>query len=87
MRDLREPALQGPDLAHCPQIAVVAHGIAAVCQRIGKYVQMDRPPVFFLPHTGVDGETGDGIAVVEVQQSGKFLRRLIAQPGLDGYRQ
>ena len=87
MADRRESGLQRPYLTDCPQVAIVAYRVPAFCQRIGEAVQMHRAPVFFLPHPGMDGETGDRVAVEKLQQSGKFLQRVIAQPSFDGYRQ
>ena len=45
---------------------------------------MNGASVEFLPHPWVDGQLPDGVAVENVQQRRKFLRRMHSQPGLYG---
>ncbi|CAN4033315.1 Tripartite tricarboxylate transporter TctB family, partial [Dysosmobacter welbionis] len=65
----------------------VAQGIPAALRRPGEPVPVHGPLVELLLHPGVDGEAGDGITVVNVQQPLELLRLLHPQPGLDGHRQ
>ena len=71
---------------HGHQIPVVAQGIPAALRRPGEPVPVHGPLVELLLHPGVDGEAGDGITVVNVQQPLELLRLLHPQPGLDGHR-
>ena len=82
-----KPSLHGPHFLNSPQIAVVAHRIFAGCQRLGKFLQMHRAAVLFVPHPGMDDQAGDRIPVIDLQQPPKFLRIGEAQPGLHGNRQ
>ena len=78
---------QGFNLFQRSNVSVVAQRIFAVFSGISEHLPIDTAVIKLLPHPGMDGQLLDGIFVIDIQNSGKLVRILDAQSGLDGNRQ
>lgn len=83
----REPRLKHAHGRGVKQVAVVAHGSAAVRERVGEHVEIRVPVVLVGLHARVHDQLTDGVVVIQLQQRGKRLRCRIAEPRLDRHRQ
>ncbi|KAF5056930.1 hypothetical protein DSECCO2_362290 [anaerobic digester metagenome] len=69
------------------QIPVVGHGGAACLQCVGKHIQMHRTFVELPPQARMDNQLPDGIAVENLQQTGKLRPVVVTDSGLYRHRE
>ena len=72
--------LQGIDFGKRADISVETQRISAVFHGIGEPFPVHLAFIKLFPHPRVDGQLPDGIAVVQLQNGGKFLCRFQSQP-------
>ena len=83
----RKPRLKRAHGRGVKQVAVVAHGSAAVRERVGEHVKIRVPVVLVGLHARVHDQLADRVVVIQLQQRGKRLCRRLAEPRLDRHRQ
>lgn len=83
----RKPRLKRAHGRGVKQVAVVAHGSAAVRERVGEHVKIRVPVVLVGLHTRVHDQLPDRIVIVQLQQRWERLRRRLTEPRLDRHRQ
>ena len=81
-----EFCLEVPDLRHRSQITVITNRVFAPFQSLCESLHMELSSVLFLLHSGMDGQAGNWIAVIDFQQPVKLLLICDTKPGLDGHR-